>query len=377
MKSPGTEEFRKVGRGVLEGRKCWFAVESKTFEISIEEVREGVESWCRGESNSRCLKVWEGGRSLDRSVVQMKLKLRALGVSTPALSQGNLGTPNPEKDGCSIKGNEEGKGAVVEVARVKIGEPRDSLWVHEWALERWSLKGGLKISKLGEALVLFEFENKCEADLVLLRVVDDETTYFSQLQWARILVRASGKNMPSSLQCRGQPSIRKRGYRIGMKGEGDACACGSEWDFQIGDQSWGQKCRPRTARWEAFKENGRMGSSGAGEWDRSPNPENPGGGGRGGHVGLEHELLAADGELLSSCLKLTDTALLEEASRYPADPKLSFSLGFGFLLLLFFPWGPTKLMEGVSSGAEGLVEGAMDRIPLRVVRIEDLSALSG
>ena len=30
--------------------------------------------------------------------------------------------------------------------------------------------------------------------------VDDETTYFSQLQWARILVRASGKNMPSSLQ---------------------------------------------------------------------------------------------------------------------------------------------------------------------------------
>ena len=31
--------------------------------------------------------------------------------------------------------------------------------------------------------------------------------------------------------------------------------------------------RPRTARWEAFKENGRMGSSGAGEWDRSPNPE--------------------------------------------------------------------------------------------------------
>ena len=39
----------------------------------------------------------------------------------------------------------------------------------EWALERWSLKGGLKISRLGEALVLFEFENKCEADLVLLR----------------------------------------------------------------------------------------------------------------------------------------------------------------------------------------------------------------
>ena len=29
--------------------------------------------------------------------------------------------------------------------------------------------------------------------------VDEETTFFSQLQWARILVRASGKNMPGSL----------------------------------------------------------------------------------------------------------------------------------------------------------------------------------
>ena len=31
-------------------------------------------------------------------------------------------------------------------------------------------------------------------------VVDEETTFFSQLQWARILVRAFGKNRPSSLQ---------------------------------------------------------------------------------------------------------------------------------------------------------------------------------
>ena len=36
-----------------------------------------------------------------------------------------------------------------------------------WVFESWFLKGGLKISKLGGALVLFEFENKCEVDLVL------------------------------------------------------------------------------------------------------------------------------------------------------------------------------------------------------------------
>ena len=119
--------------------------------------------------------------------------------------------------------------------------------------ESWLLKGDLRISRLGGALVLFEFQNKWEADMVLLRgsrrfknrefilqmwgpevgctwkeshakevwvkverlhlhlwsrevfkrigeccggyvVVDKETTFFSQLQWARILVKVSGKN---------------------------------------------------------------------------------------------------------------------------------------------------------------------------------------
>ena len=126
-------------------------------------------------------------------------------------------------------------------------------FLKEWAFKRWFLKGGLKISKLGGALVLFEFENKCEADLVFLKgskcikerefllqkwgpevgcfrngshakealplhlwsrevfkrigessggfiAVDEETTFFSQLQWAHILVRASRKNRSSSLQ---------------------------------------------------------------------------------------------------------------------------------------------------------------------------------
>ena len=78
--------------GVLKGGKCWFALESKTFEISIEVVQgkrretilerskdfsswirfsenslslllEGVEAWYRGESSSRRSKVWkEEGR---------------------------------------------------------------------------------------------------------------------------------------------------------------------------------------------------------------------------------------------------------------------------------------------------------------------------
>ena len=183
------------GRGVSKGGKCWFAVESKTFKISIEEVQgkqrgiilerskgfsswirfgekslcyllEGVEDWCRGESSSRCLKVWEeGGRKFrleyrsneagrfslcsvrDLEAKRFCLvfpegkglvggwfllaqKLRALGFSTSALSKGDLGTSNSENDGYSVKGKEKGKTVYAEVARVKTGELGDSLWVH-------------------------------------------------------------------------------------------------------------------------------------------------------------------------------------------------------------------------------------------------------
>ena len=132
-------------------------------EKSLSYLLEGVEAWCRGESNLRCLKVWEkrgrkfrlkcrsneAGRFLLCSVRDVEAKkyclvflkekglvggwlllaqkLRALGVSTPTLSKGDLGPSNPKKDGCSIKGNEKGKSVYAKVARVKTGEPRDSL----------------------------------------------------------------------------------------------------------------------------------------------------------------------------------------------------------------------------------------------------------
>ena len=115
------------------------------------------------------------------------------------MSNGDLGTSNFEKDGYSVKGKEKGKGAYAEVARVKTGDSKDSgdsLWVHvgdrdllsredqlnhclvgcfgdsfeyvpplsslkEWAFERWFLKGGLKISRLGGALVLSDEQVEC------------------------------------------------------------------------------------------------------------------------------------------------------------------------------------------------------------------------
>ncbi|RVW74602.1 hypothetical protein CK203_050923 [Vitis vinifera] len=88
-------------------------------ERILSYLLEGVEAWCKGESSSRCLKVWEDGKeSSGWSVDQMKLvggkglvggwfllakKLRALGVSTPAVSKVFPDVPTSEKVGNSFK----------------------------------------------------------------------------------------------------------------------------------------------------------------------------------------------------------------------------------------------------------------------------------
>ena len=183
------------GRGALKGGKSWFAVESKTFEISIEEIQgklrgvilerskgfsswikfgeksfssllEGMEDWCKGESSSRCLKVWEEGgrkyrlecRSNDASGYllcsvrdleakrfclvfpegkglvggrfMLAQKLRALGITNQAMRKVDLGTSNSVKDDYRVKGKEKGKRAYPEAVRMETGELGEALWVH-------------------------------------------------------------------------------------------------------------------------------------------------------------------------------------------------------------------------------------------------------
>ncbi|WKA10977.1 hypothetical protein VitviT2T_028516 [Vitis vinifera] len=131
-----------------------------------QNFEAGVEDRCRGESSSRRLKVWEEGgrkyrlecrsnevgRYLLCSVRNLEAKrfclvfpegkglvggwlvlaqkLRALGISIPALSKGDLGTSNSEKDGYRVKGKEKGKGVYAEAMRKETGELGEALWVH-------------------------------------------------------------------------------------------------------------------------------------------------------------------------------------------------------------------------------------------------------
>ena len=41
-----------------KGFSSWIRFGEKSLSLLLEVV----EAWCRGESSSRCLKVWEGGR---------------------------------------------------------------------------------------------------------------------------------------------------------------------------------------------------------------------------------------------------------------------------------------------------------------------------
>ena len=144
----------------------------------------------------------------------------------------------------------------------EVSDPTPNLSsLKRWVMFHWALKGGVKIAELGGALLLFEFGSKIEAKRALARglrrlgekavklerwspkagcfpkgmhakevwvrivglplhlwsreifkkfgyccggfgfvAVDDYTTYFSQLQWARVLVKRDGRDLPSSLQ---------------------------------------------------------------------------------------------------------------------------------------------------------------------------------
>ncbi|RVW63738.1 hypothetical protein CK203_052749 [Vitis vinifera] len=227
-----------------------------------------------------------------------------------SLSKGDLGTSISEKDGYSFKEKGKGKGVHVEVARVKTEETKDSLWVHVKVV-------GLPFH-LWSREVFKSIRESCGGFIA----VDEETTFFSQLQWTRILVKASRKIMPGSLQ---------RDGRSGDEGGGEARAGSSVGDVQIGNQY-----RRADAQVECGKRHraaagagGRLASAGVWTllWKWSSLPLK----------------LSSTGGSRPACLKLTDEALLEEAS----------------------------------SGAEGSVEGALGRIPLQVRRIEDVSEIGG
>ena len=134
----------------------------------------------------------------------MAKNLRALGVSSTEVRNSYQCVSSMGKEESNVNTSEKESGSYAEVVKGKKGMSVESMRVHlgekeimcreeqlgrclvgcfggspvsipslpslkRWAYEVWLLKGELRISKLGGALVLFEFQNKWEADMVLLR----------------------------------------------------------------------------------------------------------------------------------------------------------------------------------------------------------------
>ncbi|RVX06960.1 hypothetical protein CK203_014938 [Vitis vinifera] len=235
--TPGTPTLVPMVRGRLRGtiweRSKGLSSWIRFGEKGLSLLLEGVEAWCRGESNSKLLKVWdEGARKFRlecRSNVAGRFllcsNLRALEVSSTEVRNSYQCVSSMGKEESNANTSKNESGSYAEVVKGKKGVSVDSF---EGAPRgkgnnvqggtAWALPGELRISKLGGALVLFEFQNKWEADMsfvegvVVLRIenlyckglplhlwsrevfkrigdccggfvaVDEETALFSQLQ---------------------------------------------------------------------------------------------------------------------------------------------------------------------------------------------------
>ncbi|RVW46812.1 hypothetical protein CK203_075677 [Vitis vinifera] len=130
-------------KGERGGGRSWFAVDLKSFEISIK----GVEACCREEKFEKVVKSWEeegrrfrlerhaneAGRFILCSVRDLEAKRVGLGIV--GAKEGKRGEAQAEE--------EEKNRSFVEVAKAKVGRIGDAVWIQ---------LGGQSFEKQGEAI---------------------------------------------------------------------------------------------------------------------------------------------------------------------------------------------------------------------------------
>ncbi|RVW36883.1 hypothetical protein CK203_103174 [Vitis vinifera] len=164
------------------GGQGWFAVDSKSLDISIEGWKLAVE-----------MKLWRDG------VKGGRRKGSPWGVGCVAGEASSLGVEtrtvaSPAEGGVfeSVLGWVVWEGSVTSPALPSLNNCVTNLWL---------LKRAVKISTFGGALLLFEFEDKCEwccqggfGEGVR------SSSAFVESRVARILVKFKGRVLPGSLQ---------------------------------------------------------------------------------------------------------------------------------------------------------------------------------
>ncbi|RVW54132.1 hypothetical protein CK203_092209 [Vitis vinifera] len=180
---------------VLRGGSSRFVVESKWFEIVIEELggrlkgciwerSRGFESWIRfGEASLRCLLEgvetccrevddqrwaieWLEGKGQASGWNSLAVRLRGLGVTpTEGLKISNV-PEFPVKPKGVLKVQWKEKGVEMKSFAEAVNRHREG---RELDPSVWEVKGKLSIAALGRGIMLFEFDQAQEAERVLAR----------------------------------------------------------------------------------------------------------------------------------------------------------------------------------------------------------------
>ncbi|RVW19568.1 hypothetical protein CK203_115098 [Vitis vinifera] len=195
------------------GDKCWFGVESKTFEILVDEAKgkvlgtvcerspnfsswirfsskgfsfllEGAETCCFLKVGKRFKKVWMEEKKILVGVVLKQSrgvvggwqllagKLRSLGFSLAQRDDELLATPS---GGRSLNETSVGKKDLLPKTVISdSSEFRNAVWletekevIDSNKESSWMLRGHLRLALLGGPFILFEFEDDVEVERVL------------------------------------------------------------------------------------------------------------------------------------------------------------------------------------------------------------------
>ncbi|RVX18533.1 hypothetical protein CK203_006749 [Vitis vinifera] len=167
--------FGEKLKGIIVKRSKGLTLWIKFGSLSLCCLLEGVEAYCRGEFVQRFVKSWEDGgrkfklesraneagrgRGKNSYVDAVKTRARRLGEAVwLQLGEKDVLSGREFLDRCLV-----GKWGESPVSAPDLSA------LGSWGRSHWNIKGGVKFARLGGPFILIKFENKKEADKVLLR----------------------------------------------------------------------------------------------------------------------------------------------------------------------------------------------------------------
>ncbi|KAL6318421.1 hypothetical protein AAG906_041186 [Vitis piasezkii] len=239
-------ESRAENRGKRKGSS--FVVESKVFEVGAEERKDKIQVTIvesKGGSNSRCIRDgkegrWErGGRKREELLLDIPSHSKAgrRGDGLPWWSPyeiwdfGLIRRRINKKRGPRFRTRRgfreirvvSGKcvGVEREIRFGKTGE-RDEFF---WSLNSWrKLEMSSPLGRDQWEGFRWVWSDGCGGFLA----IDSQTERMEELEWARILVKTSGEELPSSLEI----GVEEENYALSLWDDGVTCA-----GMRVGEQS--------------------------------------------------------------------------------------------------------------------------------------------